>query len=216
MTLATETPRERRRARNRRHILSAARDLVEESGPLGLSLREVARRSDYSPAALYEYFDSKEELMAALLSEGFEELTELLDATATQSPPAERLIEMAKAYVRFAIDHPDLIELIFVRSQSTASSLEGVLSDRNHYTILREQALQLIGEQADETLVDARTYALWAQVHGLALLRISFLKNFDADLDAADAAAITRSVRALTDPPISPPTGAPSTERNRS
>ena len=199
-TPSLQTPRERRRARTRRHILDAARDLVGASGPTGLSLREVARRSDYSPAALYEYFESKQELMAALLSEGFTELTEVMDGTAPDSPPEQRLVAVATAYIQFAIAHPELIELIFVRSESTASSLERVLGERNHYTILRELTAAILGDELDPVVVDARTYALWAQVHGLALLRITFLKNFDADLDSADADAIERSVRALTAP----------------
>lgn len=197
------SPRERRRARTRRTILGSARELIEELGPAGLSLREVARRSDYSPAALYEYFDSKQELLAALLRQGFEELTATLEATAAGQPPRQRLLEMGKAYIDFAIQHPETIELIFVRSESTVRSLGAVLAERNHYSVLREVTAELLEEKgldSGDAVLDARTYGLWAQIHGLALLRISFLKNFDADLDLADTVALERCIRALEEP----------------
>lgn len=44
-----------------------ARELVLEKGADALSLREVGARAGYSPASLYEYFDSKESLVGSLL-----------------------------------------------------------------------------------------------------------------------------------------------------
>jgi AcrR family transcriptional regulator len=44
--------RDRRRLTTRAEILMAARELLLEVGPEGLSLRQVARRADISPAAL--------------------------------------------------------------------------------------------------------------------------------------------------------------------
>jgi AcrR family transcriptional regulator len=44
------TPRQRRAMNTRQSILDAAREIISERGVYGLSLREVARRIDYSPA----------------------------------------------------------------------------------------------------------------------------------------------------------------------
>ena len=58
--------RDRRRLSTRAEILAAARELLLEVGPEGLSLRQVARRADFSPAALYTYFPSRDSLIASL------------------------------------------------------------------------------------------------------------------------------------------------------
>ena len=60
----------------RRDLIDAARELVEASGTQGLSLREIARRTDVSHSAPYRHFADKEELLAAVAEQGFRSLTE--------------------------------------------------------------------------------------------------------------------------------------------
>ncbi|ETX05333.1 MAG: hypothetical protein ETSY2_23585, partial [Candidatus Entotheonella gemina] len=91
------SPRARRRQRVRRAFLDAARRMVVEQGPAALSLREVARQADYSPAALYEYFESRNALLAALIQEGFDELKQDLLAVSAELTPRERLKRMGLA-----------------------------------------------------------------------------------------------------------------------
>ena len=56
--------KELRHQRIRDQILRAARELLLENGHDNFSLRGIARRVQYSPAALYEYFDNKDEIGA--------------------------------------------------------------------------------------------------------------------------------------------------------
>ena len=63
------TAQGRRRTRNRQAILDAALALIEVSGIDGWSMRELAERVDYTPGALYRYFDGKAALLAALTDE---------------------------------------------------------------------------------------------------------------------------------------------------
>src|SRR5687768_17769497 len=62
--------REQGRREMRAAILDEARRLLTEEGPAALSMRAIARALGYSPAALYEYFPSKEDIFAALYFEG--------------------------------------------------------------------------------------------------------------------------------------------------
>ena len=48
-------------------ILKAARDVFEVEGLEAASLRAIAARAGYTPAALYFYFDSKEAIYAEVL-----------------------------------------------------------------------------------------------------------------------------------------------------
>ncbi|NDU75598.1 TetR family transcriptional regulator [Actinomadura sp. DSM 109109] len=57
------------RARQLRTLLDAARDLVAEEGTDALSLAALARRVGLSRPSLYEYFRSKDDLVAAVVEE---------------------------------------------------------------------------------------------------------------------------------------------------
>src|ERR1700747_2863441 len=62
---------ERDREAVRRAILDAARDLFVTEGYHNVSIRKIAERIEYSPAAIYSYFSSKDDLFFALAEEGF-------------------------------------------------------------------------------------------------------------------------------------------------
>src|ERR1700730_5980518 len=62
---------ERDREAVRRSILDAARDLFVTEGYKNVSIRKVAERVEYSPAAIYGYFQNKDDIFFALAEEGF-------------------------------------------------------------------------------------------------------------------------------------------------
>ena len=60
-----KTPRQRRKKKNEESILDAATQQLYEKGIENISIREIAKEADYSPAALYKYFYSKEAIIQA-------------------------------------------------------------------------------------------------------------------------------------------------------
>ncbi|HEX3520438.1 MAG TPA: helix-turn-helix domain-containing protein [Solirubrobacteraceae bacterium] len=60
--------------------VSAAMELLEESGETALSLRAVARRAGVSPAAPYRHYADREALVSAVAALGYRELAERLAA----------------------------------------------------------------------------------------------------------------------------------------
>src|SRR6266516_4303795 len=62
---------ERDREAVRRAILDAARELFNAEGYQEVSIRKIAERIEYSPAAIYSYFPSKDDIFFALAEEGF-------------------------------------------------------------------------------------------------------------------------------------------------
>ena len=62
---------EREREAVSRAILDAARDLFVAEGYHNVSIRKIAERIEYSPAAIYGYFPSKDDIFFALAEEGF-------------------------------------------------------------------------------------------------------------------------------------------------
>src|SRR5215217_8194398 len=62
---------ERDRTRVRQAILTAARELFITEGYRHVSMRKIASRIEYSPAAIYSYFPAKDDIFFALAEEGF-------------------------------------------------------------------------------------------------------------------------------------------------
>ena len=62
---------ERDREAVRRSILDAARELFVSEGYRNVSIRKIAEKIEYSPAAIYGYFPSKDDIFYELAEEGF-------------------------------------------------------------------------------------------------------------------------------------------------
>lgn len=113
---ATPTRRERLRAATMAEIRSEAHQLLAAEGLPGVSLRAVARRMGLTPAALYRYVDSHEQLLEAMSVDIHEDLVLALEAARDDVPadaPGQRLIEVSRAFRRWALEHPHDFGLVF-------------------------------------------------------------------------------------------------------
>ncbi|MBX5458144.1 MAG: TetR/AcrR family transcriptional regulator [Thermogemmatispora sp.] len=178
--------RERRRARTKQLILSAAEEILNEKGPEALSMRELASRIEYSPAALYEYFGSKEEIITALCEKTLIGLAEVLSEIPPQLPPAERLLRAGLTYLRFARAFPQQYLLTFSSGRSEQNPLHLVEASQA-YNLLR----QIIADGIDQGVFLPRpdyglaemTYHCWAIVHGMAMLHLTLLSSEGQNLE---------------------------------
>lgn len=197
-----------RRKRTRRAILDAALAIIQEEGPDQLSMRSLAERIDYSPAGLYEYFGSKEEIITAVCMEGQEALYAMMDQTDPHLPAADYLFLIGKAYIRFALEQPDYFLLMFTTapppnmSDMPAEVLQEMLhQEGSAYRIL----LRAIQGGLDEGLFSERpgfglnemAYAAWSLVHGIAMLRVTTLRFYPADMEAMDDQTLANFMRGL-------------------
>jgi AcrR family transcriptional regulator len=108
--------KEREHAKMRRAILDAARHLFIEGGYANVPIRRVAMHIEYSPAALYRYFKTKDEIFGALAEEGFRLLMsrETLPSSPPDAPPLERLKHFFWGVYDFSKLHPEYFYLIFL------------------------------------------------------------------------------------------------------
>lgn len=145
----------------RNALLGAARSILEEDSLSELSLRAVARRAGVSHAAPYRHFPNHEALLAELAMEGFGELRDELKLAAnTPDVEADRIAKIGAAYMRFVARRPALASLMFGPQ----------LPNRDSFPKLGEMA-DAIGQEIGEALHDsALGLAVWAAVHGLAML----------------------------------------------
>jgi AcrR family transcriptional regulator len=105
---------ERERETRRRAILDAARDLFVAEGYKNVSMRKIAERIEYSPAALYSYFPSKDDIFFALAEEGFERLFELGRQTPHGPTPLDTLRNHLLNVYTLSVQAPEHYSLMFL------------------------------------------------------------------------------------------------------
>ena len=124
-------------------LLAAAERTLRDKGVGALSLRELAREVGVSHAAPGRHFKDKQALLNALALAGYDRLSRALGAAEDPALPLEpRLTALARAYLGFAIDNSELLELMYARKhepdaseqmatavERTVGSLERVLAD---------------------------------------------------------------------------------------
>jgi AcrR family transcriptional regulator len=97
----------------RLQIIDAARRLLEEQGPGALSMRNVAAEIGIRAPSLYEHIADKRALESAIIAAGLAEqgvaLTEALRSS------ADPLTDMTGTWRRWALVHPHVYRLIYVR-----------------------------------------------------------------------------------------------------
>lgn len=179
-----ETPRERRYVKNKQRILDVAQNLIAKKGYENVSLREIARKADYSPAGLYEYFDSKDHILASLRGRINTLLIDSVQVIPKRKETAEQIIEMGLAYIRFAVENTEYFNLLNVLPPMRE------LQDSPDPTISPFLVFQ---KAVENLLVDWQikpstgfgpeeiTYSFWTIIHGMATLQISHLKGLDVD-----------------------------------
>ena len=81
--MSTSSPRARRRQTRVREILEAALSLLVRHGYEGMTIQRLAADLDYTPGALYRYFESKEAIVAALQDQAVRRFGDILTASST-------------------------------------------------------------------------------------------------------------------------------------
>ena len=191
VTMTDTTPRERRHRRTRDAILQAAVEMIREKGADKLSLRAIARKIDYSPAGLYEYFGSKEEIIEAVCTRANAYLNRYLRGVSTDLALDDYLIELGLAYVRYARENPEMFTMMFTNMSGPEGSFTvDDMSDEDAFSVVVKaiQSGMESGEIASGGGLDAFSisYGLWAVVHGMAVLQVTYLDALHIDFERAD------------------------------
>ncbi len=169
-------------------ILDAARQVFEAEGLDGASLRAIAARAGYTPAALYFHFDSKEAIYAEVLEASIARLGAAIAAAADAAPdPARRLGAAGLAFYRHYADNPRDLDLGFYlfRGGMKPKGL-GPARDRALNAALAA-AFAPIGAAARDLGADAETarhVTVDAFAHAAGLLLLTHtgrIRMFDAD-----------------------------------
>ena len=145
--------------RKEQAILDAARAIFVEHGFDGARMSEIARRAGIGEGTIYSYYESKAELMLAVLQQFWDVLTreaETVMASTTAEGFSDRLRALAQYHLNTVIVNADFINLSFAlrRNNSEVSVSRDHL---RHYVAVFDQLFRR-GQDRGELRRDA---VLW-------------------------------------------------------
>ena len=168
---------DREREAVRRSILDAARDLFVAEGYSNVSIRKIAERIEYSPAAIYGYFRSKDDIFFSLAEEGFRTLFAARPTSDDLAEPLDRVRRIFSKLYEFSKAHPEHYALMFVDR-----TVPRISRDWERFGFVREMKGAVAGtiQQCIDrglfppaTSPDVVFRILSSVVHGVAVFRLS-------------------------------------------
>ena len=163
----TATPRQRRHEARHRQLLDAAGHIAEDEGWPAVTTRRLAQTIGYSQPVVYQHFATRDDIVQAVVLEGFTALTAVIERVTADSRHDDALADLCRAYLDFATTRPRLYEAMF----SSPTSLPFDQSETPDELRGAFHALaQVVGQQVPETSVESSSELFWACCHGLATL----------------------------------------------
>lgn len=200
--MGTKERQDRERQAVTASILTAARELFVAEGYQSVSIRKIAERIEYSPAAIYSYFASKDDIFLALAEEGFHRLDEKIRAVAVDGNSAVELVRARWwAFYEFSQEQPAYFELMFVDR-----SVPRITEHWDGFELLQcmlSDAVTLIQRAVDEGDFPATTnpnsamHMLWASLIGPAVIGIRHRTASGEDYDALARDVLNATIAGL-------------------
>jgi AcrR family transcriptional regulator len=159
----------------RDEILDAATDLLLETGhSKAVSIRSVAQRVGVTPPSIYLHFKDKGALLEAVCARYFEKLDEEMQrATQGQTNAMDVLSAQGQAYVRFAVQTPELYRIATMGEGRFGSDVDITLNSSAFVHMCA--SVQTLMDEGIYVQGDATQIALelWTAAHGVAALLIA-------------------------------------------
>ncbi|MBX2851844.1 MAG: TetR/AcrR family transcriptional regulator [Phycisphaeraceae bacterium] len=159
-------------------IVRVAFDMLQDDGEDALTIRRIASKIGVGAMTLYTYVDGLEDLHRQIIAKGFEIIHDNCStACDTGRRHDDDWIPGARAYVRFAIDHPNLYNLMFATpvdpdDEQFEQIMHGGFAGLHEAVRERLASTGLVGKPLEtETRKAAGRY--WIALHGLATLVIA-------------------------------------------
>ena len=149
----------------RANIINAARRIAEAEGWPSVTVRRLSDEISYSQPVLYAHFGSREGVLAAVATEGFQELGLAMEQARKQVRRGSAIKSIADAYLEFAASSPALYEVMFSLSLSVPF---GEARTPPELRFAFSQFLDLFEGQSSRPEVLSELF--WAALHGIAEL----------------------------------------------
>ena len=116
--------KEERAVQNLHRIVQAVLSLSQTKGFSAMSLRDLSQETDLSMGALYNYFNSKEELFQMIYTQGRTSVFDTLEANAVASDPELRLQQSICAHLYLSEALPRVFSFFFMEARNLPAQLQ--------------------------------------------------------------------------------------------
>ncbi|MER0449906.1 TetR/AcrR family transcriptional regulator [Streptomyces sp. Edi4] len=166
-------------------IVTAARILKEE-GPGALSTRRLAAAVGTSTTAVYTHFGGMDDLVKAVVHEGFRRLNDRMTEVSQTDDPVADVAALGYAYRANALEHQHLYSVMFGGASLGGFALSDDERQHGRYTLETLVAAVTRCMEAGRFRSDdpARVaHQMWIGVHGLVTLELGgyLIEPYDAD-----------------------------------
>lgn len=161
----------------RARILDAAMELFVRKGVDNVTIRNIADEAEYSIGTVYVYFKDKNAILHALHQKGFTELRSRFLVLLHVADPMERLKASGRVYIAFALEQPDMYNLMF----NTHAPMDYLKTSEDGEWDEGEATFGFVRSVINECLANghfqghqggALAYLIWSIVHGMCALHI--------------------------------------------
>lgn len=99
----------------KQNILDKSLELINEDGYNSFTMRKLAKKLNMTATPIYQYYNNKDELYLAVLTQSFENLYEIiLNAYDSGNNPMDRLKSVGREYIKFGIDNANAYNIMLV------------------------------------------------------------------------------------------------------
>jgi AcrR family transcriptional regulator len=169
----------------RERLVDAAERLFARHGLEAVTMRQLAAELGVSPMTPYRYFADKDAILAAVRARAFNRHAEALEAAFERgSTPIERGNAVGRAYLDFALGHPEAYKLMFDVQQPSADEFPELVAagERSRATMTAHLKAMIEGGllQGDPDLIG---HMFWSALHGAIQLQLAGMLKppFDAE-----------------------------------
>ncbi len=152
-------------------LLDCAYETCENEGADALSLRGLAKKANVSQTAPYRHFATKQELLACIAEEGFNNLTKdllkILDGEFNSE--RDRHIASGRTYIEFGLNNLNTYNLMFSDSIKDFSEFSGLeVAAETCFQTLKQIMTKVFNLNDEQT--ELKGMQQWAMVHGLVMI----------------------------------------------
>jgi AcrR family transcriptional regulator len=142
-----------------------------------VSIRAVSERVGKTPPSIYLHFADKDELMLAACERRFDSLARFTsEAQSGLDDPVDRIRACGRAYVQFAIEHPEEYRILFMEKIDLPAGQRTIEALKAHV------AFRSLHDNVEDAFTEGRfrgpgpelvSVVLWSAVHGIASLLVA-------------------------------------------
>lgn len=156
----------------RKKIIKATEEIIKDQGLDKVSIRKVAKKVEYTPGSIYQYFDNKDALIYELMKDGYQRIIDAISIPVSSDTVENQIKYKLSNYIETALKMPEYYKAIMLSENDIIVKNTSIFNIDNKLALssLKEMIQEGIdnGEFIKESADDLLRY-VWLSVYGLTI-----------------------------------------------